>query len=203
MYLSVNLLFIGIVIYHIYRVGRTLKELKSRSIFPSSEMDYRNIRLEPLRTIDYPEITYHKKRLVIYGCLLVLIWSAFFYALFTEELFPIYLFIIPFTLFSYQVLNTFAIKEEGLMIGTQFIPWQKIKYYQFVRIDVNHKFYGHTKEVNDSYELKVKLGFTSASCIITLDETKDQIATFLASYAPYKQKLTPKEEETENESVYE
>jgi len=89
------------------------------------------------------------------------------------------LFFLPLS-YSYNLLNLFAIVEGGLLSGSRFIAWGQIKSFHFVPIDINHKYYGYSKEVNRGYELKVKAKFLSTSCIITSEEMKEKLSNVLS-----------------------
>jgi len=61
-----------------------------------------------------------------------------------------------------NVLNVFAIQAEGILDRGRFVRWKRIKEYRFIPIDLSHKFYGYTNEVNDGYELLILRGFRLA-----------------------------------------
>lgn len=69
----------------------------------------------------------------------------------------------------------FAVVNDGILCGARFISWKNIKSYKLVKIDVNHKFYGYDKEVNDQYELRIKTKSFSHYCIITSQATQDRL----------------------------
>ncbi|MFD1851520.1 hypothetical protein [Oceanobacillus bengalensis] len=81
-----------------------------------------------------------------------------------------------------NLLNIFAVVEGGIIFGARFVPWRKIKSFEFVRIDVKHNYYGFTSEVNDQYELKVKTSFRTLSSIITSEEIKGRISNIVEEH---------------------
>lgn len=82
----------------------------------------------------------------------------------------------------FHLFNMFAVTEGGLLSGSQFIPWKKIKSFQFIPIHINHRFYGHAREINDKYELKVKTAFYSTSCVVLSENMKEQLQRILSSH---------------------
>jgi hypothetical protein len=77
----------------------------------------------------------------------------------------------------------FAVVDGGLLSGSRLIVWKKIKSFQFIPIDINHKYYGYSKEVNGGYELKVKGKIFSESCIVTSPEMKEKLTRILSEHA--------------------
>ncbi|MCG5102004.1 hypothetical protein [Oceanobacillus alkalisoli] len=62
------------------------------------------------------------------------------------------------------------------MYFSEKLNYNKIKYPFYLEGgEAYRKFYGHDKEVNDQYELKIKTKFISHSCIITSQETLDRL----------------------------
>lgn len=92
------------------------------------------------------------------------------------------MFLLPLT-YSDDILNLFAIVDDGILSGNRFISWNKIKDVQFIPIDMNHRFYGFNKEVNNGYELKVKGRFRSTSCVVMSDEMKDKLTEIISEKA--------------------
>src|SRR5690625_7720894 len=75
------------------------------------------------------------------------------------------LFFLPLS-YSYNLLNLFAIVEVSLLSGSRFIVWLQIKFFYFVPIVINYKYYVYSKELNRVHELKVQLKYLSTICII-------------------------------------
>lgn len=83
---------------------------------------------------------------------------------------------------SSNLLNGFAIVEDGLLSGGRFIPWRKIREFKFVPIDLNHKYYGYSQEVNQGYELKIKGRWITETCIVTTEEMKVKLTNILSDH---------------------
>ena len=77
----------------------------------------------------------------------------------------------------------FAVVDDGLLSGSRLIVWKKIKSFQFIPIDINHKYYGYSKEVNEGYELKIEGKIFSESCIVTSPEMKEKLTRILSEHA--------------------
>lgn len=82
--------------------------------------------------------------------------------------------LLPFA-HTHNLLNMFAISNQGILKGSRFIPWRKIKSYSFASIDYNSNFYGFSKEVNQGYELTIKTNYRTFKCMVTTDEMKERM----------------------------
>ena len=78
-----------------------------------------------------------------------------------------------------DVYSLFAFVEEGVISGFRFVPWGRITSFEYVPIDINHRFYGYAKEVNNSYELKMKTKFGSVSCVVLTEEMREKLTAIL------------------------
>lgn len=156
-------------------------QMKQKIILPVTDEEIAGIRKRPEKTLDFPTFSKQKVGIIIYSCLLI--FPIVMYVLgillqISEWSFYLLLFL-PIS-YSYNLLNLFAVVDDGMISGGRFIAWKSIKSFAFVRIDINHKFYGHSKEANDGYELKVKTkGYFISSAIITSDEMKGKLNRIL------------------------
>lgn len=83
---------------------------------------------------------------------------------------------------SSNLLNGFSIIQDGLLTDGRFIPWKRIKEFKFVSIDINHRFYGYSKEVNGGYELKIKGKFFGSRCFVTTEEMKEKLFAIMSEH---------------------
>lgn len=147
--------------------------MKKDISFPTTNEEYKAIRKYPQKPINLP--TYSKQRLeiIIYSFVLILIMTMFMMGIFfTEFDESFYLLLLLPLANSRNLLNLFAIVDDGVLTGSRYVPWRKIKSFYFVPIDTNHKYYGFSKEVNEGYELILKERIFTISCIVTSEETK-------------------------------
>src|SRR5690606_27383198 len=97
-----------------------------------------------------------------------------------------------------EVLNLFAVLDDGFLVGGKFISWGRIKEYQFIPIDMNHRSYGYYREVNKAYELKIKEKFRTYSLIVMTEEMKGKLEQLLNNNTDTKvygeQKIAEKKE---------
>lgn len=178
-----DILFSIIIAYIGYQFIQVLIKMKQNVILPTTNEERIAIRKVPEKEIDFPTYAKQKVDIMIYSFVLLFVIAFFLFGILTDNFgWSFYLlFFLPLS-YSYNLLNLFAIVEGGLLSGSRFIPWGQIKSFHFVPIDINHKYYGYAKEVNDSYELKVKATFFSASCIVTSDEMKEKLNTVLTKH---------------------
>lgn len=170
-------ILIAILLFYAWRFVHLLLKLKGEVIFPVTAEDMASIRKYPQKLNKEPTYTSQKNGIIIYCLLFLYVFLMFSFIMFfhPEPFITTYLLaMLPF-LYSRNILRLFAVVDDGILCGARFITWKDIKSYKLLKIDVNHKFYGHDKEVNDQYELKIKTKFISHSCIITSQETLDRL----------------------------
>ena len=166
-------IFIAILLYYAWQFVHFLLKLKEEIFFPVTAEDMASIRKYPQKPNKEPTYTGQKNGIIIYSLMFLYVFLMFSFIMFFhhEPFITIYLLeMLPF-IFSRDIFRLFAVVDDGILCGTRFLSWKNIKSYKLVKIDVNHKFYGHNKEVNDQYELKIKTKFFSHYCIITSQET--------------------------------
>ena len=158
--------------------------MKRNVILPTMNEEIAAIRKHPQKTVDYPSFSKQKVGIIAYSCMILFVMVMFFAGAFLNEFnwsFYLLLFL-PFS-YSHDLFNIFAVEEDGLLSGSRFIPWKNVKSFHFVPIDVNHKYYGYSKEVNNGYELKIKAKFFPISCIVTSNEMKEKLSRIISEYA--------------------
>ncbi|WP_100330234.1 hypothetical protein [Bacillus xiapuensis] len=184
MKLWLSALFIGIVVYYSYQLIRVLFKMKQSIVFPATEREWKSVRKFPLQAVYSPEFSKQKSGILLYSFILLSVLAMLLLGVYIEGF--DWTFILPVFLpiaYSNSLLNLFAVVKGGILSGNRFIPWHKIKSFQFIPITMNHRFYGFGKEVNDGWELEMKTKFFSASCIITSRETKEKLAAILREQA--------------------
>lgn len=179
-----DILFFIVIAYLGYKFIQVLIKMKQKVILPTTNEERAAIRKIPGKTIDFPTYSKQKVGIIIYSFMLLFVIAVFLFGILTHNFdWSFYLlFFLPLS-YSYNLLNLFAIVEGGLLSGSRFIAWGQIKYFHFVPIDINHKYYGYSKEVNGGYELKVKTKLFSASCIVTSDEMKEKLSNVITEHA--------------------
>src|SRR5690625_1466706 len=157
-------------------VIRVFLKMKQSVIVPVMQEERLAIREHPGKPIDSPIYSKQEKEIIIDISVLVFI-SVMFVLGVSLQLFdwPFYLLLLLPVANAYNPLNLFAVLEDGLLSGRRFIAWKHIKSFQFVPIDIDHRYYGFTKEANVGYELKIKTSGFSVSCIVTSIETKEKL----------------------------
>lgn len=178
-----NILFFIVIGYFSYNFIQVLGKVRQRVISPTTNEELATIRKHPERKLDFPTYSKQKVGIITYSIMLLFVIVMFLLDLFLQLIdWPIYLLVFPILAYSYNALNIFAVTEDGLLDGVRFIPWGKVTSFRFVRIDINHKYYGFSKEANEGYELKIKAKFYSISCIVTSAEMKEKLSDVLSEH---------------------
>lgn len=181
--LYLELIFFIVIGYYIYHFIQVLLRMGQHVVLPVSEAEMSAIRKHPEKRIDLPTFQKQKVGILLYcGVLLfvVIMFILIFYYRNPEENFNWALYLTLLLPFSYtDVLNLFAIQKDGILAGNKFIPWEKIKSYQFIPIDMNHRFYGYDREANNGYEMKIKGKFRSYNCVVMTEEMKEKLEWIL------------------------
>src|SRR5690606_26250731 len=111
----------------------------------------------PQKTIDFPTYSKQKVGIILYFLMLLYLIVMFILGTVSRTIdWPFFFLLLLPLSYSHNFLNLFAIMDDGLISGSRFIAWKRIKSYHFVPIDANHKYYGFSKEVNSGYELEIK-----------------------------------------------
>ena len=175
-----------VLCFYIIKFVQVLVKMNRKVLIPNHEADLKAIRVHVEKDVNAPTYASQKMGIIIYTCLLLLILVLFILAVsFKILVTPLYVFIfLPFMNFG-NVINLFAVTDEGILVGNRFIAWEHIKSHKFVTIDVNHKFYGYSKEVDEKYELKIQTKGFPAYCIVTTNEMKEKLNNIMDKYAIY------------------
>ena len=186
------IIVISIIIgYKLYSFVQLLVKIKGKAIIPATEEEMQFIRKHPERVMKAPTFSSQKTGVFFYSLFLLFMISLFLISIFAADLdWSFYLFfLLPFT-YTNDVLNIFAVVEDGVLSGNRFISWRQINYFYMEKIDVNHKFYGYSKEANEGYELKMKLKFLTVSCcVITSDNMKEKLIQHLGKHRSFKMEV--------------
>eukprot|EP00130_Batrachochytrium_dendrobatidis_P008613 XP_006683488.1 hypothetical protein BATDEDRAFT_93249 [Batrachochytrium dendrobatidis JAM81] len=175
-----EIFFAAIILFSIYRFVLILAKMKLKIVLPTSNDELAVIRKFPQKIVNAPTFSKQKGGIITYALILVYVITMFVLGqYFLEFYWTLYLLLmLPMLQFS-NLLNMFAITDEGVICGARFIAWGKIKSFEFVLIEVNHRFYGHSLEVNNQHELEIKTRFETLRCIITSEEMKEKLRTIL------------------------
>ena len=185
-------LFVSIFIgYHVYKFIQLLFKMKKEVLFPKIDEESTTIQKYPQKPINLPSYSKQKLEIIIYSLVLLAVISILIWVVFYGELDgALYLLLLLPLANSHNLFNLFAIVEDGVLSGSRFIAWKNINSFHFVPIDVNHKYYGFSKEVNNGYELILKESLFTVSCIVTSEESKETLTQIFYEYG-LKQKQDP------------
>jgi hypothetical protein len=179
--LVLSIFFILALGYNLYKFVQLLLKMKKDILLPATLEESQSLRKIPEKVVVLPTYSNHKSGIIVYFLLLLFIVVMYILGIITDGIIWSYDLVLIFSLtHTYHLLNMVAIVDEGLLYGSRFIPWKEIKSFEFVPIDLNHKFYGYSKEINNNgYELIIKKRFFSVSCILTSEEMKGKMTEIL------------------------
>ncbi|MRG88082.1 DUF5673 domain-containing protein [Salinibacillus xinjiangensis] len=179
MKIVMNILVLVVLSYYTFHFIQVMVKMKNKMVFPSTDEEMAAIRKGPQKALDLPHYSKQKLGIIFYSVTLLFVTSMFIAGLLQDFVWSFYLMIFVPLVHVRDLFNMFGFVEDGVLSGSRFIPWEKIKSYSFVRIDVNHRFYGHSKEVNDRYELRIKSRLGTYSCVVLTDEVKEKMERIL------------------------
>ena len=169
-----DILFFLVIGYYSYKFIQLMTKMKQKVIFPTTNEEILAIRKFPQRTVDFPSYANHKTGIIIYIFMLLFLIIMFLIGVFTMTFQWSFYFLLFIPLAnSHNLLNLFVIVDDGILDGHRFIRWKKIKSFQFVAIDLNHKYY--SRETNGGFELRMKTKGFPISCIVTSNEMKEKL----------------------------
>lgn len=175
--LFLYLILLAVLLYFAANFIRLVYKLKGRVIFPLTTQDQENIKIFPQRKNARQSLKAIKESAFLYVIALMIAYGALIYS-YLISINTFILAVIPIINIK-NLLNLFAIVDEGLVIGNKYIPWRKMKSFNFQPIDFNHPYYGFSKEINNGYELVIKKQLFSVSCIVTDEDTKHKLQNIL------------------------
>ncbi|MFD2630795.1 hypothetical protein [Oceanobacillus kapialis] len=181
--LIITILYFSFVGYQVVRLSQTLIKLRKGIVFPVVEKDRWSIRKQvPGKPVAEP--TFHgRKWLIVMYIAFILLAIAIYYGAAITNNGIILLYILFLIIPGRNLFNLFSIRDDGLLIGSRFLRWKQIKSFQFKPIDVNHRYYGHAKEVNeDGYELVIHQQLFQSHCIVVSNEAKEKVTKLLTGY---------------------
>ena len=180
MKLLLDVVFFIIIGFYIIRFIQVFIRMGSNIVLPTTPEERAVIRTHPDKVLDPPTFAKQKVGIMMYSIMLLFIISMYFIGLtFNEINWSIYLLVLTPLTTSSNLLNLFAITRDGIMNGMRFVPWHKIKSYEYKRIDLKHKYYGFSKEVNNKYELVIKTKSSTIHCFVTSDEMKKRLGDII------------------------
>ncbi|GAB3055623.1 hypothetical protein GCM10027286_18930 [Virgibacillus ainsalahensis] len=176
----INILFLIGIGYVSYKFIQVMMKMRQRVILPTTNEEIDAIRKHPEKKVDFPTYSKQKAGIIIYSLLLLFVICMFCLGVFLQLFdWSLYMLLLLPMAHSYNLLNLFAVVDDGILSGSRFVAWNKIKSFQFIPIDINHKYYGFSKEVNNKYELKIRAKFYFTSCVVTSDEMKEKLNNIL------------------------
>lgn len=187
MKLFLDIIFFSILGYLFYRYIQVLIKLKQKIIFPISMEEVASTRKHPEKIVDAPTYSKQKSGIIIYSIMFIFVVIVYFLGTFFNiSNLSYYLLLLLLFSYSYDTLNLFAVTEEGILSGVRFVAWDKIRSFHFIPIDMNHKYYGFSKEANSGYELRMKTKGLSISCIVTTEAMKEKLDQLLSEHVKVK-----------------
>lgn len=178
MKLFTSLLLFAAISYYLFQFLRFLKKRKEKIMIPGTQEERAAIRKDP-----QSKKPHQKGNLMTYTFILTLIIALYGLGIaFSNDRWSFNFMLLLLLINSSNLLNGFAIVEDGLLSGGRFIPWRKIREFKFVPIDLNHKYYGYSQEVNQGYELKIKGRWITETCIVTTEEMKVKLTNILSDH---------------------
>ncbi|ENH96073.1 hypothetical protein J416_12749 [Gracilibacillus halophilus YIM-C55.5] len=176
-HISFTLLFLSIFGYYLFQFILVLVKMKQPVLLPVTEEERQGLQLQMDRKINAPIYRQQKLGIILISFIFLFALALFLWIIFNGD----NLFAAAYSLFLVistgltNLINQFAIQRDGILSGTTFIPWDKVKSFEFIPIDVNHKYFGFSKEVNHQYELKIKATCRSVSCIVLTQEMREKL----------------------------
>ena len=180
MIILLYILFFIVISYYSYKFILILLKMNQNVIVPIKNEELAFIRKHPQKTVDLPLYSKQKLGIIMYGAMLLFVIVMFIVGVFINNLdwqFYLLLFL-PLT-YSHDLFNLFAFSKDGVLSGSRFVPWKRVKSFQFIPIDVKHKLYGYSTEVNNGYELIIKTKGFSVRGIVTTNEMKEKLTNIL------------------------
>lgn len=149
-------------------------------LFPSTQEQMAHIRKYPEKRLGTPTYSDQKVGIIIHLFALLFVIILFLLGFFLQMFnWTLYLLLFLPMAISSNLLNQFAVVEGGILCGSRFIAWNRVTSFQFVPIDIRHRFYGYSKEVNEGFELKIKTKIFATNCIVTSKEMKRKLHSLL------------------------
>lgn len=175
-----GLFMLAFMLYLGIRFVQVLVKMRKPVVFPVTKEEWEGIRMIPQKPLGSPTIS-GQKMAVWFNSLFILFLSIVTIveiAMLKRNLFT--LFVLVPALFNLPKLwNLFVVQEQGILCGARFVPWHKIQSYQFIPIDIHHRFYGHSTELNKGYELMIQTKLSAVSCLVTTEAVKGKLAEML------------------------
>ncbi|MDX8045284.1 DUF5673 domain-containing protein [Gracilibacillus sp. S3-1-1] len=195
MEIVISIVFIMLIAYHLYKFIYMLTKLNQPASLPKTENDLSELRSTSLNKLKPSTFKGQKLGIILYTITL-LIASSLLITMITTNQFTLAFapLLVPLLFAEQHYFSQFAIREDGILSNTRFVPWKKIRSFTFIHIDINHRNYGYP-EINDKYELKIKTTFGAIRCIVLTDELKERLAEELIAHhvpeATSNEKITP------------
>ncbi|MCM3707492.1 MULTISPECIES: hypothetical protein [Cytobacillus] len=180
MKLLIEVIFLLFVIYFSYHYIILITKMKKTALIPSDKNDLSAVRKFPQKTLDSPVISKNKLGLTMYAVMLAFLIAMFIIGKYTVNFSWTYLYLLFIPLINAKdLLNVFAVYETGFICGSRFVPWENLESFRFKKIDLDHKYYGYSPEVNEGYELILRTKMSSHTLVVTEEEMKEKLARIL------------------------
>lgn len=170
-----------VLFYFIVKFVRIVRIMRKPALLPRTEEERKAIRIHPEKVIQFPTYPGQKKGMRWYIVFLIFIMIVLVIGAIVQGITWLLYLYLTFMIFygANHFLNLFAIMQDGILSGKGFTPWHRIKSYQIKMIDINHRYYGFSKDVNHRYELSIKTKMTTIRCMITNEFVKKRVVAYL------------------------
>lgn len=183
MKLFMDMFFLIAIVYFSYKFVQVLIKMKQKVIFPITHEEIATVRKHPDKPLGLPIYSKQKVGITFYAVMLLYLIIMFFLGSFLQLFdWSLYFLLLLPLANAYDLFNQFAVLEDGLLSGSRFIAWKRVKSFRFVPIDMNHKYYGFSQEANKGYELKIKIKGIPISCVVTSTEMQEKLTSILREY---------------------
>lgn len=178
-------LIVGLLLCYLLYFGfkfiQLLMKMKQTPLLHINYETDAGIRKLTNEAVKPPNYSEQKFGIILYCVSLGLVLWLLVIELFTKDVnwFPAIIVILPL-MPTFHLFNQFVVVEDGIISGSWFIAWKRVKSYRFSQIDTNDFAYYHIKkELSDAYELKIQMKVFYTKCIVTTPEMKERIAEML------------------------
>lgn len=173
----------GVIVFYSYRFIQVMIKMKQTPLLPTTNEERKVLRKYPQKPVTWARYSDQKWGILIYLFMLMFMYFIFIIGLFSDDFeLTLYMWLFLPLIHSQSLFNVFAIRTDGIVSGSRFIPWKSMKTYYFNRIDIKHRYYGYSKEVNEGYELRITTKGYFTNCIVTSSEMKERLTEILVDH---------------------
>lgn len=167
-------------LFKIYQLIKVFQAIKGPITFPNTEKELQALRKTPEKPIKEPNLKAHRGWIILYVFTLTLAMVLCGVNLIYLDNGWIFTFIFLLPVYhASDLINLFAVTKDGIISGSRFIPWSRMKSFERVPVDVNHRFYGFAHDVNGSQEVKIRTNGFPLTILITQKDLVNTLIDYL------------------------